>query len=80
MKRRGTFDKQKRLMIAVLSAACMGITLFAAVECYREGAAANAPDWRMYAVVSAAWAVNAAAWLVSWLRYDRTHQRELKEN
>ena len=38
--------------------------------------AANAPGWPVYALVTAGSALCAVCWLVSWLRYDKTHSKE----
>lgn len=38
------------------------------------GAPSNAPGWPVYALVTAGSALCAVCWLVSWLRYNKTHQ------
>ena len=36
----------------------------------------NAPDWPVYALMTAGNALCAVCWLISCLRYDKTHQKE----
>lgn len=36
----------------------------------------NAPDWPVYALMTAGNAQCAVCWLISWLRYDKNHSKE----
>ena len=70
--------KQGRLILAVGWGVCavfLSIQLWRALE---YGTPSNGPTWGLYALFAALAALNAAAWLVSWLRYDRARRGKLE--
>ncbi len=65
-------EKRRRLLFAALAFAC---TALAAVQTWREWSGGTR-GWGLAALLAVCWMVNGTCWLVSWFRYDKTHQNE----
>ena len=68
--------KKSRLAFALILTLCAAAWAFQLWRALEYGTASNAPGWGMYALLTALSALAAVAWLVSWLRYDRTHREK----
>ena len=66
--------KRGRLVVSLVwttSALVWGVLM---LQTIRIGT--NAPDWPVYALMTAGNALCAVCWLISWLRYDKNHSKE----
>ena len=72
--------KRGRLAMTLVWTAITLIWGVQVLQTMETGAPSNAPSWSAYALVTAGSALCAVCWLVSWLRYDKTHPKESKQD
>ena len=67
--------KPGRLVQAIIWTLCAVLFGVQLRQALLYGTASNAPGWPVNALATAGSALCAVCWLISWLRYDKTHQK-----